>query len=208
MDLPFDIQRQIALELEPYDLIMFCRSNKTINQEICNSNEFWRLKIQRDFPVIWSYFNDHNLILKNPKDTYIRNFIGISEAVENELNRFMYRYIDKIGLKNGKDPYDIGRYMDRTSKKYDPNVFYDKINRIGLNNNQDVYELKNRIYKVLYDSYSDYIKSDTRINTTKYLNDIIAKNLSKHGIIGIFSLTDYLWSIIVSSPLKKYMKYI
>ena len=31
MDLPLDIQRKIALELEPYDLVSFCSVNKIIN---------------------------------------------------------------------------------------------------------------------------------------------------------------------------------
>lgn len=197
MNLPFDIQRQIALELEPYDLISFCASNQNINREICNSNEFWRLKMQKDFPEIWSYFLNSGMVMKQPKNTYIRNFIGISKIIEKETDRFMYRYVYTIGLKNHQDPYVIKRHIEKDE------MFFNKINEIGLNNDQNVYEIKNKVYRVLYDSYIEFRRlrqSNDNIN----LKSIIDKNKIKHNLQTQLDLTDFISVIATESPLTNY----
>jgi len=81
MDSP-DIQRKIALNLEPYDLISLCASQKSFYKNICDNQDFWRLKIERDFPEIFNYFQKTGLILRNPKNTYIRTFKSLSEILE------------------------------------------------------------------------------------------------------------------------------
>lgn len=202
MELPFDIQRQIALELEPYDLIIFCRSNKNINREICNSNEFWRLKMEKDFPEVWSYFTNAGMIMKQPKNTYIRIFIAISKIIEKETDRFMYGYIGNVGLKNGVHPYLMEQKMERNNNS---EMFYDRVNEIGLLNDQNVFDIKDKFYKVLYDSYVDYRLSYNYDNNK--VNEILDKNLIKHNLqLGQLDFSDFLWSTIIESPLIKYKK--
>ena len=81
MDNP-DIQRKIALDLDPSDFISLCSSKKEFYKNICENDIFWRLKIERDYPEIFNYFQKNGLILKNPKNTYIRTFKKIAELLE------------------------------------------------------------------------------------------------------------------------------
>ena len=39
----------IALELSPKDLLNLCKSSKRFNDLICNNDNFWRMKLVRDF---------------------------------------------------------------------------------------------------------------------------------------------------------------
>jgi len=81
--LPLDLRRKIALDLSPTELIKLCLSSKEVFYKgICNNDEFWRLKIEHDYPEIIDYFRKNNLILRNPKNTYIRTFSRISEIIE------------------------------------------------------------------------------------------------------------------------------
>lgn len=85
--LPKDVQRKIALDFSPPDLINFCLSNKDIYNNICNSKDFWRRKLAIDFPYIVSYFVKNNLILANPKATYIKKFTEVSQKIENFIKQ-------------------------------------------------------------------------------------------------------------------------
>ena len=99
-DLPLDIRRKISLDLSPGDLVSLCVSSKDVFYKgICNDNKFWRLKIENDYPEIMEYYRKSNLILKNPKNTYIRTFSKISKIFEDEIKRFnKYVYNSSVGL--------------------------------------------------------------------------------------------------------------
>ena len=87
-NLPKDIRRKLALELKPHDLINFCLINKKTNADVCDSDEFWRLKLSMDYPLVFNYYQRHNLILKNPKNTYIRKFTDISRELEKFVDEY------------------------------------------------------------------------------------------------------------------------
>ena len=89
--LPLDLRRKIALDLSPTELIKLCLSSKEVFYKgICNNDEFWRLKIEYDYPEIIDYFRKNNLILRNPKNTYIRTFSRISEIIEKLVKKENY----------------------------------------------------------------------------------------------------------------------
>ena len=101
--LPKDLRRRLALELSPSDLIRFCVSEKKMYEEICNSKEFWREKIHRDFPEVFTYFQRHKMILSNPKNTYIRKFTEVSKMIDD----FIKDYPGSIQPVLYNDIYDI-----------------------------------------------------------------------------------------------------
>ena len=85
--LPADVQRKIALDLPPKDLIHLCATDKEMRNDICISNEFWRLKLERDYPTFFKYFQEKNIPLANPKNTYIRKFGEIAQTIENFVSK-------------------------------------------------------------------------------------------------------------------------
>lgn len=86
--LPKDLKRKLALELSPSDLISFCASNRKLNQDICESKEFWRLKLEMDYPETIPYFRKYGKPLVNPKNTYIRKFREISKPIDDFVNKY------------------------------------------------------------------------------------------------------------------------
>ena len=82
--LPKDIVIKLALELSPPDLINFCLVDKKFN--ICDNKDFWRQKIQIDYPYVFEYYSRQNRPLANPKNTYIRKFTEVFRAIEKSID--------------------------------------------------------------------------------------------------------------------------
>jgi hypothetical protein len=82
---PIDIQRKILLELSPMDLINFCRTNKENLEKFCQDKVFWRLKLEHDFPDDFLSYQKKKLVLKNPKNTYIKLFTEETRNIEKEV---------------------------------------------------------------------------------------------------------------------------
>lgn len=104
--LPKDILIEIALNLNPDDVINFCKSAKRENQVICQNEHFWRRKLVKDYP---EYFN-FELTEINYKTIYINMFIfhqEIHRFTRDFLNRFFgesQRYMNKdLYLKDFKN---------------------------------------------------------------------------------------------------------
>ncbi len=134
--LPKDLRRKIALELSPPDLIRFCVSEKKLYEEICDSKEFWRQKIARDFPEVFTYSQRHKMILINPKNTYMRKVTEISKMIDEFVNKFpkniqrqLYNDIYNLYEEKKIEAERIGNYkvlIDKY-KKYTPkSVAFDK----------------------------------------------------------------------------------
>lgn len=97
--LPKDVTQEMALNLSPPDLVEFCASSKQYNKIICQSETFWRRKLEKDYPeAVYdiSYSPDKTNIIKkqieNPKQVYIDKFTSISreleELVDSIINTF------------------------------------------------------------------------------------------------------------------------
>ena len=76
--LPADVQREIALNMEPKELITTCSTNKEIRKNICNSETFWRNKLYRDYPLL-TKFKGKN---ETWKTLYLQNVYYISKLEE------------------------------------------------------------------------------------------------------------------------------
>lgn len=53
--LPNDLYRKLALDLSLADIERLCLTSKRLKKEICDSKDFWRLKIRNDFPLRGKY---------------------------------------------------------------------------------------------------------------------------------------------------------
>jgi len=114
-----DTLTKIALELSPPDLINFCSTNKKNN--ICSSEnkDFWRLKIQRDYPKVFNYYKIQNITLVNPKNTYIRKFIEVSKAIENFIEDVLEEKLMREFPKVKKENFDNIQKKELFTKLYD-----------------------------------------------------------------------------------------
>lgn len=162
LQMPKDLQRKVALELSPSDLINFCVTNKNVNVEICESKDFWRLKLEKDYPEVFNYFSKGKLILKNPKNTYIRRFTEVSREVEifvrqqvhPEYQPLIYdiiyksyeEYVEKKKL--GEDKAVAFENIYQNKLKYPPASIYRDVNIFLplLNNLVIILEIKRQAY--------------------------------------------------------------
>ena len=56
--LPRDVLIKTILELPINDITKLCQTSKRINDLICESDEFWRLKLYHDFKIRWQAGNE------------------------------------------------------------------------------------------------------------------------------------------------------
>jgi hypothetical protein len=93
--LPNDVLSEIGLKLKPYDLFNFLLVNKKINR-ICNSDYFWRRKIEKDYSYELIDFYKTGLTLKNPKEIYMKNYNFTSQKIYNFISSFIDTYLGNI----------------------------------------------------------------------------------------------------------------
>ena len=109
-NLPADVRRKIALDLPPADFVNLCLARKAENRDICESESFWRMKLERDYLEEFLDFYRYGTIVTNPKEKYIRNFKRVSTEIENFVNEFIIenygsRFIDYFTQKYKDDLY-------------------------------------------------------------------------------------------------------
>ena len=100
--LPKDVAIEMALNLSPPDLINFCSASKAQNR-ICNSNDFWRRKLDKDYPGDFA----PGTVLINAKELYIKRFTYVSREIEE----FMENIIRDAFPKN------FSRFFNKEYKK-------------------------------------------------------------------------------------------
>lgn len=93
--LPKDVAIEMALNLSPPDFISFCSTSKAQNR-ICNSNDFWRRKLEKDYPEELLQFYQTGEPIVNPREVYINKFTFLSRKIEE----FVEELIEKIFQKN------------------------------------------------------------------------------------------------------------
>ena len=114
--LPKDLRRKIALELTPEELIKLCKEKPGWEKEICESKEFWRLKLQRDFPVLFNYYEKSGLTLTQPKNTYLKTFANYYKTLEDFSKKF------DIDEREAEDFYKSVRYALPIVNKEPPEI--------------------------------------------------------------------------------------
>ena len=84
-NLPKDVTVEIALNLKPGDLVKLCRTNRRFHKNICDSKDFWRRKLVKDYPDEMKEIG--NTILENPKKVYMERFIYVSKKIEEFIDQ-------------------------------------------------------------------------------------------------------------------------
>lgn len=175
--LPNDIKRLVALELSPSDLIKFCLTDKNTNNAVCNSNDFWRRKLMIDYPLVFDYYVRNKMIIKNPKNLYIRKFtevyIMIEKFVDEEfvLGEYLTDEHEKLFIEM-KD--DLKKIIYST---------YDEILKLYPNNLKTVSEYKNSILNRINLKYR--LRYFDSLDFSKKLDKLLFKILNKDQMYGI-----------------------
>lgn len=174
MDNP-DVLRKIALELPPYDLISLCASKKSFYKDICKNNQFWRLKLEKDFPEVFNYILNLGLSLKNPKSTYMRVFTQLSSLIEKYTTIYLNKKEEEIDILR-----DVRINKDKVK---------DKIYKVLYSAYSDLRKLK------IVDSYEQVV--------TQKLNKYI-KEYNLYEIESKILLNN-LREIVNNSPINRYL---
>ena len=125
--LPKDVAIEMALNLSAPDLISFCSASKSQNR-ICNSNDFWRRKLEKDYPEELLQFYQTGEPVNNPKEVYINKFTFISRKIEE----FVHEFIEKIFNKN------FSKFLTKEYKKEIYSRLYQIYESVKTNKNADV----------------------------------------------------------------------
>ena len=99
--LPKDVAIEMALNLSPADVIRFCSASKAQNR-ICNSRDFWRRKLEKDYPEVLKSED-----IENPKELYIQKFTYISRSLERLQEKIITRSF----------PYKFSKYLTDEYRK-------------------------------------------------------------------------------------------
>jgi len=184
MNLTKDIQRKIALELSPVDLINFCVTNKTFNASICNSKEFWIQKLEIDYPEELLPIYQGKKI-DNPKSIYIKRFTEISNEIEKIIPMFIE---DVFGL--------VSKFL---KEEYKTELFkilfntYLRLKELNEKNIEDIDEYN--------DERSDIILDLNDINIVPERVNIYSEEYDDLNII-----LDGLWDRLKVIDLKNFSK--
>ena len=89
--LPKDMINKLIDELSPQDFINFCASNTSNNIiRICNMNEIWLKRMQRDYPFIVAKLEKNRL--DNSKEIYLQIFSRIAKFAETFTELVLNEY--------------------------------------------------------------------------------------------------------------------
>lgn len=127
-DLTPDELFSIAMFLDYYDLLNFCKSSKRINTIICKKNSIWNYRLAQDFPK--------HLRTQNPRKTYeeLHDLVAKAREVVLLYNNYMisstdvnlFLLISKIDkyfphlshqLKNRENPFWLFPHLIDNSDK-------------------------------------------------------------------------------------------
>jgi hypothetical protein len=85
-----DVNMLIALNLAPSDLIKYCSTNKALYQEICDSDIFWRKKLEKDYPLEMAEVRNNGItVIQKPKELYMKRFISLASKIEKFIPIFI-----------------------------------------------------------------------------------------------------------------------
>lgn len=167
MDDP-NILRKIALELPAYDLISLCVSKKSFYKDICSSSQFWRLKLEKDFPEAFNYILNLGLPLKNPKSTYIRVFTQLSELIEKYTKKFVDYYTGEEMEFSRLIPLNKEKVLQKIYKTlYDA---YAELRKMKIKNMYDV-NVKNTLKRYIEENNLNEIEEKILLDNLREIID-------------------------------------
>ena len=150
-----DMLVQIALELDLKDILNFCNSFKKVNEKICKDDMFWRNKIEKEHPNIFSY-------------NYLPKYISYRDFYENIQDTKYRRY----SIDWTEDPLSIDFVIAGNIKQFDEIQNFtnsepktgDKV-WIGISSDVDIYPPSMFSTK---EDVIDSIKDSSQFNDIEY----------------------------------------
>lgn len=71
-----DVLFLLALEMDDPSILNFCRSSKKFNEIVCNNNNFWRQKIEKERPGLLNLISNINVDYKDIyRDLKFNNYV-------------------------------------------------------------------------------------------------------------------------------------
>jgi hypothetical protein len=88
--LDINARMEIVLKLSPKDLLQYCSINKKANKEVCESDIFWRKKLEKDYPLEMLEVRKKGIdVIKNPKNVYMKRFTSVAYKIEKFIEVFI-----------------------------------------------------------------------------------------------------------------------
>ena len=164
--LPKDVTVEIALNLKPVDLVKFCVANKKTNSRICDSKDFWRRKLVKDYPDEMKEIEE-DAVLENPKKIYMQRFRYISAKIEE----FMEQMISIIFE-------DFEKFLNDKYREHAFDILYElyEIFPTLMSRKLDEYpneEVRNITLDVFFDFTDDFFPPDMSGQRERLLDDSV-----------------------------------
>jgi hypothetical protein len=93
-NLPKDLVISLALKLPLKDITNYCRLSKRFNEIICDSDDFWRIKLKQDFDLSTGEKNTKKIYEEIVKNQDICNYLILDGGVNQ--NDFVINSFDEI----------------------------------------------------------------------------------------------------------------
>jgi hypothetical protein len=154
----------IALELDMPSLFSLCNSNKKLNLKLCENEEFWKIKLRKEFG---SYYEKNRRFLKyKDQYLYLKRVLSI-----NNLNNLLERYkiltdYDHDIFMKPLDIYDLIYDTDNSDRS---------VGFVNTGSHEEEHEFL--FFYVLY--HLEYLYDNKPGRSKQILQDIRDENINK-----------------------------
>ena len=150
-NLPKDLLRKIALDLNIHDVFNYCVTSKNFSK-ICNDRNFWISRLNTDFNIIYD-----PTTVDVPKQYYRNLMDNYTNMVKDYKNIFKLAQEVKFLLGSEKIKYPNGLKIDRNTVRLLFKQWIEKYSKIFHISPENIIMLENNIEKVLnyYELYID-----------------------------------------------------
>jgi len=148
-ELPKDVLFLLGLQLNLPDLLNFCSSHPRIDRLVCQQNDIWNVKLNREFPNYNSMFRKDT-----PRQTYtllydltnLKNKLGLKESIE-EI--YQMKRLDLFNNQIKEIPKEIGHLHNLQKLDLNVNKIKEIPKEIGqLHNLQRLWLYNNKIKEI------------------------------------------------------------
>ena len=197
-NLPPSIVREIALDLPISDVINICKTSKRCNKIVCQNNDFWYLRYQRDFSFVGEKPEQYDYRLWYMQQHFV---VEILSSSGNELQQVL----EKLIIDNINEDMTTNDYLKFSLLKRsylflsEPNDYFDQYNKAKSGSKTGYFLYSNPVAFISEEEFNETIKPD--------VNPVIIHNLT--GNIRIFKSggwknATFMEDSIYKDILKKY----
>ena len=181
-----NVQMEIVLNLSPVDIVKYCSTGKSQYENICNSNTFWRRKLEKDYPQEMIDLQRNGIkTIQNPKKLYMERFASISYKIEKFVLETIKFFVGEKFIKYFTQEYKDDLYYAFLNG-YNDILIYDY-----SENPNDKTEI---MHDIMVDDIASLLPNDGAFETTYgqtevYFNDLLdgfIKSLLEETLIDIY----------------------